>query len=121
INRYFRQKISPADVRWSYSGVRPLLEDENADNPSAVTRDYRLELDAPDPAAPLLSGFGGKITTFRKLAEKALDELTPALGQPAPAWTAGAPLPGGDIANADFAGFAAQFEQQHAWLPKPLA
>ncbi|MFP3648009.1 FAD-dependent oxidoreductase, partial [Paraburkholderia sp. SIMBA_054] len=59
INRYFRQKISPADVRWTYSGVRPLLEEEGADNPSAVTRDYSLELDAPAGEAPLLSVFGG--------------------------------------------------------------
>jgi glycerol-3-phosphate dehydrogenase len=121
INRYFKQPISPRDVYWSYSGVRPLLEDENADNPSAVTRDYRLELDHPEGAAPLLSVFGGKITTFRKLAEEALDELTRALGAPAPAWTAGAPLPGGDIAHADFARFAAQFAEQHPWLPARLA
>jgi glycerol-3-phosphate dehydrogenase len=121
INRYFKQPISPRDVYWSYSGVRPLLEDETANNPSAVTRDYRLELDAPAGAAPLLSVFGGKITTFRKLAEEALDELTRALGAPRPAWTAGAPLPGGDIAHADFASFAARFAQQHAWLPARLA
>ncbi|WP_425021305.1 glycerol-3-phosphate dehydrogenase [Paraburkholderia rhizosphaerae] len=121
INRYFKQPISPRDVVWSYSGVRPLLEDENADNPSAVTRDYRLELDHPDGAAPLLSVFGGKITTFRKLAEEALDKITRALGAPVPAWTAGAPLPGGNIAHADFAAFAAQFEQQHPWLPARLA
>ncbi|MFC0690672.1 glycerol-3-phosphate dehydrogenase [Paraburkholderia humisilvae] len=121
INRYFKRPISPRDVVWTYSGVRPLLEDENAGNPSAVTRDYRLELDHPDGAAPLLSVFGGKITTFRKLAEEALDEITRALGTPAPAWTAGAPLPGGDIAHADFARYAAQFEQHHPWLPAPLA
>ncbi len=79
INRYFKRKISPADVCWTYSGVRPLLEDENADNPSAVTRDYRLELDDGE-GAPLLSVFGGKITTFRKLAEEATDMLGGALG-----------------------------------------
>ncbi len=79
INRYFKQQITPADVRWTYSGVRPLLEEEGADNPSAVTRDYSLELDAPAGEAPLLSVFGGKITTFRKLAEEAVDELGRAL------------------------------------------
>jgi glycerol-3-phosphate dehydrogenase len=121
INRYFKQPISPRDVYWSYSGVRPLLEDESADNPSAVTRDYRLELDAPEGAAPLLSVFGGKITTFRRLAQEALDEITRALGTPAPAWTADAPLPGGDIAHADFASFAKQFAQHHPWLPARLA
>ena len=84
INRYFKQKISPADVRWTYSGVRPLLEEEGADNPSAVTRDYSLELDAPAGEAPLLSVFGGKITTFRKLAEEAVDKLAHALHNGAP-------------------------------------
>ncbi|SEJ23518.1 glycerol-3-phosphate dehydrogenase [Paraburkholderia diazotrophica] len=121
INRYFKKPIAPRDVCWTYSGVRPLLEDENADNPSAVTRDYRLELDAPAGEAPLLSVFGGKITTFRKLAEEAVDELTRALGDVRPSWTARAPLPGGDIADADFERFAAQFQQQHAWLPADLA
>ncbi|ACC69613.1 glycerol-3-phosphate dehydrogenase [Paraburkholderia phymatum] len=121
INRYFRQHIAPRDVYWTYSGVRPLLEDENADNPSAVTRDYRLELDAPAGEAPLLSVFGGKITTFRKLAEEAVDDLARALRHDKRAWTAGVPLPGGDIARADFERFAAQFAQHHTWLPATLA
>ena len=121
INRYFKQKISPQDVRWTYSGVRPLLEEEGADNPSAVTRDYSLELDAPEGGAALLSVFGGKITTFRKLAEEAVDKLAPALHNTAPAWTAGAALPGGDIPQADFAGFLRGFQQRHPWLPADLA
>jgi glycerol-3-phosphate dehydrogenase len=121
INRYFKQKISPADVRWTYSGVRPLLEEEGADNPSAVTRDYSLELDAPAGEAPLLSVFGGKITTFRKLAEEAVDKLAQALQNGASSWTAGAPLPGGDMQNANFERFLSEFKQQHAWLPADLA
>ncbi|WP_175956399.1 glycerol-3-phosphate dehydrogenase [Burkholderia sp. BCC0405] len=120
INRYFKRKISPADVHWTYSGVRPLLEDENAANASAVTRDYRLELD-DGAGAPLLSVFGGKITTFRKLAEEAGDMLCRALGRDAKTWTAGVPLPGGDIANAKFDAFADTFAKRHAWLPAPLA
>ncbi|MBH9661297.1 glycerol-3-phosphate dehydrogenase [Burkholderia multivorans] len=120
INRYFKRKISPADVHWTYSGVRPLLEDENAANASAVTRDYRLEMDDGE-GAPLLSVFGGKITTFRKLAEEAGDMLCRALGRDAPAWTAGDPLPGGDIANAKFDAFADAFAKRHRWLPAPLA
>ncbi|MCL4650826.1 glycerol-3-phosphate dehydrogenase [Burkholderia multivorans] len=120
INRYFKRKISPADVHWTYSGVRPLLEDENAANASAVTRDYRLEMDDGE-GAPLLSVFGGKITTFRKLAEEAGDMLCRTLGRDAPAWTAGAPLPGGDIANAKFDAFADAFAKRHRWLPAPLA
>ncbi|MBY4666773.1 glycerol-3-phosphate dehydrogenase C-terminal domain-containing protein, partial [Burkholderia contaminans] len=120
INRYFKRKISPADVHWTYSGVRPLLEDENAANASAVTRDYRLELD-DGAGAPLLSVFGGKITTFRKLAEEAGDMLCNALGRDAKTWTAGVALPGGDIANAKFDAFADTFAKRHAWLPAALA
>jgi glycerol-3-phosphate dehydrogenase len=120
INRYFRQKITPADVCWTYSGVRPLLEEESADNPSAVTRDYKLEMEE-GAGAPLISVFGGKITTFRKLAEEASDLLCRALGSSAGAWTAGQPLPGGDIAQARFEPFADAFAKRHAWLPAPLA
>ena len=120
INRYFKRKISPADVHWTYSGVRPLLEDENAANASAVTRDYRLEMDE-GAGAPLLSVFGGKITTFRKLAEEAGDMLSRALGRDAKTWTAGVALPGGDIANANFDVFAAAFAKRHPWLPAALA
>ena len=77
-SRYFARPVQPADVVWSYSGVRPLLDDESGD-PSAVTRDYSLELDATK--APLLSVWGGKITTFRKLAEEAADLLCAAAGE----------------------------------------
>ncbi len=95
-SRYFAKPIVPADVAWTYSGVRPLLDDESGD-PSAVTRDYSLELDTAQ--APLLTVWGGKITTFRKLAEDAADllmaplEVDPQRG----AWTHGAFLPGGDL------------------------
>ena len=95
-SRYFAQSIVPADVVWTYSGVRPLLDDESGD-PSAVTRDYSLELDTAQ--APLLTVWGGKITTFRRLAEDAADLLMQPLAV-APergAWTNGAFLPGGDL------------------------
>jgi glycerol-3-phosphate dehydrogenase len=123
INRYFKKHISPADVCWTYAGVRGLLEDENAENASAVTRDYLLELDTPANEAPLLSVFGGKITTFRKLAEEAVDKLGEALQSPARSktWTEGAPLPGGDMAKADFALFLSAFKQRNRWLPEELA
>jgi len=105
-SRYFARPVAPADVVWSYSGVRPLLDDESGD-PSAVTRDYSLELsttmraagDATVRAAPLLSVWGGKITTFRKLAEEAADMLRPSLGMTGKAWTHGAFLPGGDLSH----------------------
>jgi glycerol-3-phosphate dehydrogenase len=121
INRYFKQPIGPQDVCWTYSGVRGLLEDENAENASAVTRDYLLELDAPDGEAPLLSVFGGKITTFRKLAEEAVDKLGAAIGPSAPSWTEGAVLPGGDMPDANFERFLSGLEQQNPWLPADLA
>ncbi len=95
-SRYFEKAITPQDVVWSYSGVRPLLDDESGD-PSAVTRDYALELDLA--GAPLLTVWGGKITTFRRLAEEAADLLMAPLGAAARrgAWTRDALLPGGDL------------------------
>jgi glycerol-3-phosphate dehydrogenase len=96
-SRYFEKPVTPGDVVWSYSGVRPLLDDESGD-PSAVTRDYLLELDTAS-GAPLLSVWGGKITTFRKLSEEAADMLGGLLGVTGRAWTAGACLPGGDLAD----------------------
>ncbi len=125
INRYFSRQITAADVVWSYSGVRPLLDD-GAD-PSAITRDYKLELDAVD--APLLSVWGGKITTYRALAEEAVDMLTGPLGVSARGWTAAAPLPGGDLGAeirasgnpmADFEQFCQQQAGRWPWLPATL-
>ncbi|RJG02084.1 glycerol-3-phosphate dehydrogenase [Noviherbaspirillum sedimenti] len=129
-NHYFEKRITPADVVWSYSGVRPLLEDESA-NASAVTRDYRLEFDAGDShgkRAPLLSVFGGKITTFRKLAEEAVDRIAPALGNHRGAWTEHACLPGGDLygerpANRsvlEFDRYVQDLQKLYSWLPAPL-
>jgi glycerol-3-phosphate dehydrogenase len=103
-SRYFARGVAPAQVVWSYSGVRPLLEDESADAAS-VTRDYQLELDSDGP--PLLSVFGGKITTHRRLAEEAVGMLRPALATRSGAWTANAKLPGGDLPGGDFGAFRA--------------
>ena len=94
-SRHLAKPVAPPDVVWSYSGVRPLIDDESG-NPAAVTRDYRLEL-TRDLGAPLLSVWGGKITTFRKLAEEAGDRVTEALAHVGRAWTEPAPLPGGDL------------------------
>ncbi len=93
-NRYFKHQLSADDVVWTYSGVRPLLEDE-ASEAAAVTRDYRLELSMP--GAPLLTVWGGKLTTYRKLSEEAADTLCRQLGCDRPAWTDAQPLPGGDL------------------------
>jgi D-erythritol 1-phosphate dehydrogenase len=116
VNRFCTRQLVPADVIHSFSGVRPLFDD-NAEDPSAVTRDYVFELNDTDGALPLLSVFGGKITTFRKLAEHALDRLKPYFPAMCGPWTAHAALPGGDIEAADFDGFAARLRLDHAALP----
>jgi glycerol-3-phosphate dehydrogenase len=119
-NRYFKQVITSADVVWSYSGVRPLL-DEASNNPSAVTRDYHLELDAGAGRAPLLSVFGGKITTFRKLAEEAMNLLAAPMRTTKRSSTEGRALPGGDIPGSDFSAFQSGFARRYPWLPATLA
>jgi glycerol-3-phosphate dehydrogenase len=126
-SRYLREPVRPADVVWSYAGVRPLLDDESGD-PSAVTRDYLLESNTE--AAPLLSVWGGKITTFRKLAEDAADEIGRMLGERRPHWTHGAYLPGGDLVpwigpalrpDTDFLRLVQAICLRHPWLPAALA
>jgi glycerol-3-phosphate dehydrogenase len=97
VNRYFAKQTTPADVVWTFAGVRPLIDDGSG-KPEAATRGYRLELSDDSEGAPLLSVYGGKITTYRHLAEEAVDllaERSPALS--APAWTKTRPLPGGDF------------------------
>ncbi|GEP03382.1 glycerol-3-phosphate dehydrogenase [Methylobacterium oxalidis] len=120
INRSFERQICPADVVWSYSGVRPLYDDAAADA-STVTRDYVLDLAAADGAAPVLSVFGGKITTYRRLAEHAMEKLRPYYPGLRPAWTGAAPLPGGDMAGADFETFLARFAAHHPFLAPETA
>jgi glycerol-3-phosphate dehydrogenase len=117
VSRYFAKPVHPMDVVWSYSGVRPLLDDEAAD-PASVTRDYALELDRHP--APLLTVFGGKITTYRKLAESAVDLLARELGSRASGWTARALLPGGDLPHGAYARFLRSLEREYPWLPPAL-
>ncbi|RWO63770.1 glycerol-3-phosphate dehydrogenase [Mesorhizobium sp.] len=119
VNRYFKRELARDDVIYSFSGVRPLYDD-NADNPSAVTRDYIFELDALSGQAPLLSVFGGKITTFRKLAEHALDRIAPFFPKMGKPWTSKGYLPGGDIANADFEQFLGHLGREFPWMPASL-
>jgi glycerol-3-phosphate dehydrogenase len=117
-SRYAEQPIAPASVVWSYSGVRPLYDD-GASDPSAVTRDYHLMLDAgPDRrGAPLLSVFGGKLTTHRTLAERALAMLGRYFPLKAP-WTHSEPLPGGDFGGRSFRGMLLDYRHRHPRLPK---
>lgn len=124
-SQYFRIPVAPDAVVWSYAGVRPLLEDDAA-NASAVTRDYRFELD--QNGAALLSIFGGKITTYRKLAQQAVDAIAPLLHNRHGAWTGAACLPGGDLFGArpqnrsvlEFDQYVRSLQQQYGWLPPGL-
>lgn len=117
ISRNFTTTVTSDDIVWSYSGLRALWDD-GAPDPSKVTRDYRLRLD--DSAAPLLNVFGGKITTYRLLAEQTVGRLAahfPAAGH---AWTETAVLPGGEIADLDIPAFVGELVAAHPELPEPL-
>ena len=119
ISRYFKRATPLDSVVWSFAGIRPLYDDK-ATSAAAVTRDYVLDLDTTDGRAPVLSIFGGKITTYRKLAEHALQKLSaffPTLG---PAWTAAEPLPGGNIPGGDFEAFVGHLVAERPGLPAPL-
>ena len=114
-SEYFARPISAADVVWSFSGVRP-LHDDNVRDAKAATRDYVLELDATPDGAPLLSIFGGKITTYRRLAEAALEKLAPFLPARGRPWTRDTPLPGGDFAVDGAAALASELAAQYPFL-----
>lgn len=116
LNSHFVKQLSREDVISTYAGVRPLCDDES-ENPSAMTRDYTLDLDKH--GAPILSIFGGKITTYRKLAESAMHKLQPLLPTMGQAWTAEARLPGGDITSRE--SFTAQLLQEYPFLGRERA
>ncbi|HXY57544.1 MAG TPA: glycerol-3-phosphate dehydrogenase [Methylocystis sp.] len=118
INRCFAQSVTEADIVWSFSGLRPLFDD-GAVQASVTTRDYAFDLDRA--GAPALSIFGGKLTTARRLAEHALDELASAFPQAGPAWTQGATLPGGDLPDDGFEAFLTQFQRERPFLGERLA
>ncbi len=115
VNGYFRASVTPSDVVWTYSGIR-LLADNGSANSSAITRDYVLDLNAANNEAPILSVFGGKLTTFRRLAEHALEALRPSFPKMGPSWTAKAKLPGGDIENTDIDAFALTVRERWPFL-----
>ncbi len=116
VSRYFSKPLSPRDAVGSFSGVRPLYDD-GAATASAAARAYVLDLDAPEGSAPLLSVFGGKITTYRRLAEDAMEKLSPHLKPPrGEPWTATAPLPGGDMEGGDFDRFLRTLRGKYPWL-----
>ncbi|MEW6689356.1 MAG: glycerol-3-phosphate dehydrogenase [Pseudomonadota bacterium] len=117
VSRYLARPARPQDVVWSYAGVRPLYDDGSAD-PSAVTRDYTLRVDDAAGATPALSVFGGKITTYRRLAEHALERLAPYFPQMRSAWTGGTPLCGSDFGGAARVEARDAFFASHPHVPE---
>ncbi|PTX54814.1 homodimeric glycerol 3-phosphate dehydrogenase (quinone) [Litoreibacter ponti] len=113
-NGYFKYDITKDDVVWTYSGVRPLYDD-GAKSATAATRDYVLSLNE-DGGAPMLNVFGGKITTYRKLAEHALEKIVPFFGKSKEGWTAGVAMPGGDFKVADVDKLIAELKRDFGFL-----
>jgi len=116
-SEYLARPVVAEDVVWSYSGVRPLYDD-GASEAKAATRDYVFELDTPG-GAPLLSIYGGKITTYRRLAEEALERLSPYLrsAKAREGWTGKSPLPGGDMDVSALAALSAELVRKYSFLP----
>ena len=119
VNRYFKQKILPDMVVWSYSGVRSLFDDGEK-SASSVTRDYVLEAKKHE-GLPIVSVYGGKLTSHRAVAEEVGDKVVKMLGRGRDAWTAGSILPGGDINTLDAHVFTKNFSFEYGWLPKDVA
>ena len=118
VNRYFERRLGEEDVVWSFCGIRPLFDDGSAD-PSAISRDYVLRIDGAPSEPPVLSVFGGKITTYRRLAERALERLRPWLRDAGRPWTAQAALPGGNLPGGLDA-YAAELAGRYPALPAAL-
>lgn len=121
LNGYFKVDLTADDIVSSYSGVRPLFDDDSSKGASAVTRDYTFELDGGNGQAPMLSAFGGKLTTYRKLSEAALEHLQPFLPQMQPPWTRDVALPGGNLPEDGFESWLAELRRKVPWLPAALA
>lgn len=120
VNLYFEGQITAEDVVWTYSGVRPLYDDD-ASSATAATRDYVLSLSDPAGAAPLLSCFGGKITTYRRLAEEAVDKISASMSVGGEAWTRAVPLPGGAFPVDGFDALVANLRAAHPFLDERWA
>jgi len=120
VSRWLARPVSPGDVVWSFAGVRSLYDDGRA-AAQEVTRDFVLDLDQGDGAAPLLSVYGGKITTYRRLAEAAMAEIGKRIGVKGAPWTASAPLPGGDFPVTGRGALAGELLRAHPFLKRDHA
>ncbi len=110
-SEYFKCSVRPEDVVWTYSGVRPLYN-EGASKAHEATRDYVLKVDGNAESGAMVNVFGGKITTYRRLAESVMDRVEGVLGARKPAWTSGATLPGGDFPVDGFEMLVAELERE---------
>jgi glycerol-3-phosphate dehydrogenase len=119
-SEYFKEPVTRADMVWSYSGVRPLYDD-GASKAQEATRDYVLKAVGADGEPQMLNVFGGKITTYRKLAESMLEKIEAVLGAKGKPWTEGATLPGGDFDRNGFGGLVSRLRTDKPWLPGALA
>jgi glycerol-3-phosphate dehydrogenase len=116
-SEYFQEPVRPDDIVWSYSAVRPLFDD-GASKAQEATRDYVLKIEGNSGDAPLLNVFGGKLTTYRRLAEHALEKIGESIGEKGPAWTAGSRLPGGDFAATAFEPTVADLLKAYPFLER---
>ncbi len=119
-NRFLAKPLTPSNIVWKFAGVRPLQADENETNPSALSRDYDFDLSGSRFGDAMLTIVGGKITTYRRLAEAAMARLGVLFPGLPPAWTADEPLPGGDIPNADVGLYVEGLARLYAWLPEQV-
>jgi glycerol-3-phosphate dehydrogenase len=119
-NRFLDRPLARGDIVWRFAGVRPLQADEEQSNPSALSRDYSLALTGTEAGTAMLTIVGGKVTTYRRLAEAVMDRLAPLFPGLAPAWTASRPLPGGDIPGGDFGLYMEGLSRLYAWMPDAM-
>jgi glycerol-3-phosphate dehydrogenase len=117
---YFKEPITRNDIVWTYSGVRPLFDD-GASAAQEATRDYVLKSEGGGDIAPLVNIFGGKITTYRRLAESMLEKIAGLIGGKGSPWTQGATLPGGDFANNGYEALVAKYQRDYPFLPEGMA
>jgi len=119
VSDYFKKPINIGDIIWSYSGLRPIYDDSCHDSDTAC-HDYLLDFDCPDGHSPLINIFGGRLTTYRRVAEQVLDLIAPYLDEPGEPWTSDAPLPGNQLNQCDIPALQQELKLAYPWLPEKL-